>query len=97
MVGVRHFDTHHLESAADAEHGGTLAMGTDNGLRTTIAAQFVEVVQGGFRSWQNDDVGFLEVFHVVRIEKMYARVAFQSVEIRIIGKMAQHDNRHRHL
>ena len=85
MVGVKHFHTHHLVTAADAQHGSTLAVSPHDGLGTAVATQLIQVVQGGFCTRQDDDVGFLDILGIVGVEQMYPRVSFQGVKIGVIG------------
>ena len=86
MVGVTHLDAHHLVAAADAEHCCPFTVCFDDSLRTSIAAELIEVVQGGFGARQNDDVGLVKVIHIIGIEKMYARVLLQRVEVCIVER-----------
>ena len=72
-------------------------MGTDNGLCTAIATQLVEIVERRFSAGQDDDVGLADVLDIVRIEKMYARVLFQGVEVGVVGQVAQHHDSDIHL
>ncbi len=76
--------------ATDAEHGGPLPVRPDDGLGTAVAAQLVEVAQRRLRSRQDDDVGLKDVVGVVGIEKMYARVLLQGVEVGVVRQVLQH-------
>ena len=49
-VGIADHLSQHLIAAADADDGASVAMSADDGLRTTVAAQFQQVVEGGFRT-----------------------------------------------
>ena len=64
----------------------------DDGLRTTVTAQFIEVVKCRFGARQDDDIGFKDVIYVVRIEQMDAGILLQGVEIGLVGEVLQHDN-----
>ena len=87
----------HLITTTDAHHGTTLAVCLQDSLSTTIAAQFQQVVERGFRARQDDDVGTLQVGHIVGIEQVDARVALQRVEVGEVRDMAQQHHRHVHL
>ena len=72
VVGVQHFNAHHLVATADAHYSGPLATGPYNSLGATVAAQFIQVVQGGLGAGQDDDVGLLDVLGIVGIEQVHA-------------------------
>ena len=81
-IGVVDRLPQHLVASADPYYHLPIAMGADNGLGSTVATQFQQVVEGCLRAWQDDDVGSLQVRGVVRIEKVDTRVALQDVEVR---------------
>ena len=97
VVGVEHFLPHQLIAAADAQHDSSLTMGTDDGLRHSVAAQFIEVGKGTLATGQDDDIRLRQFVGVVGIEKMHARVAFQHIEIREVAEVAQQNHSYIHL
>ena len=54
--------------------------------------EFRQIIQSGFRTRQNDDVGLQKVLGIIGIEKIDSRVALQYIEISEIRYMAQQDN-----
>ena len=96
-IGVADRLPQHLIATADAHDKSALAMSAHDGLRTTIAPQFEQIVERGFRSWQNDNVRPLNIGGVVGIEQVHARVTLQRVEICEITDVAQENHRHIHL
>ena len=72
-------------------------MGTLDSLGTTVTAELQQVVQGGFRTRQDNDVGTADVCHIVGIEQVDAWVALQCVEVGEVGDMAQQYDSHIHL
>ena len=97
MIGVEHFLPHKLITAANAQHGSPLTMGADNSLRHPVTAKFIKVGKRAFATGQNDDIRFCQFIRIIGIEKMYARVTFQRVEISKIAEMAQKHNGNVHL
>ena len=63
-------------------------------LGATVATQFIQVVQGRFGAWQDDDVGLLDILCIVGIEQMDAWVTLQRVKVGVIRQVTQHDNGH---
>ena len=55
-VGVADGLSQHLIAATDSYNSLSVTMGSLDGLRTTIAAQFQQVIKCGLRAWQDDDV-----------------------------------------
>ena len=94
MIGIAHLDTHHLITSTDAQHRCSIAMGTDDGLGTTIATQLVEIVECRLGSRQNDDIGLRDIIHIIGIEQMDARIALEGIEIGIVREVFQHDDSH---
>ena len=84
--------TQHLVTSADADDHLAVTMGTLDGLRTSVAAQLHEVVEGGLCARQDDDVGLKDVRRVVSIEEVDSWVSFQGVEIGVVTEMAQQDD-----
>ena len=82
----------HLVTSADADDHLAVTMGTLDGLRTSVSAQFHEIVEGGLCARQDDDVGLTDIRCVVSIEEIDARVSFQGVEIGVVAEMAQQDD-----
>ena len=72
-------------------------MGTHDGLGAAVAAQFVKVVEGRLRAGQDDDVGLLDVIHVVGVEKVNPRILLQRVEIGVVGEVLEHHHGDVHL
>ena len=72
-------------------------MGTLNSLRTTVSAQFQQIVQRGLRTWQDNNVSPLDVSNIIGIEEVDTRVAFQRVEVGKIRDMPQQHHSHVHL
>ena len=97
LLRVEYLLAHHLESAADTDDGLAVVVSLKNGLCTTVAAQFHQVVDGAFRSGQDNDIGFLYLFSVVGVEKVYATVLFQHVEIGEVAQVAEHHDGDVHL
>ena len=75
----------------------TACDGADNSLRHPVTAKFIKVGKRAFATGQNDDIRFFQFIRIIGIEKMYARVTFQRVEIRKIAEMAQKHNGNVHL
>ena len=92
MVGIANFLPHHLISSTNTHNRSSFAVGTDDGLSHTVAAQLVQVGKGTFTSRYEYDIGFCQLIGVVGIKKMNTRVAFQHIEIGKIAEMAQQDN-----
>ena len=46
MAGVQYFHTHHLVASTDTQYGRALAMSPDDGLGTSVATQFIQVMKG---------------------------------------------------
>ena len=67
-------------------------MCVDDGLCHPVSAKFVEVVESGFRAWEYDDVRLFNVFRVVGVEEVYARVAFENVEVGEVADMVQEND-----
>ena len=72
-------------------------MGTDDGLRHSVAAQFIEVGKGTLAAGQDDDIRLRQFVGVVGLEKMHARVTFQHIEIREVAEVAQQNHSYIHL
>ena len=72
-------------------------MGTDDGLRHSGAAQFIQVGQGTLATGQDDDILLRPFVGAVCLEKMHARVAFQHIEIREVAEVAQQNHSYIHL
>ena len=96
MLGVAHLPTHHLITATDAHDGGSLTMRPNNRLCHSVAAQFVEVAEGGFATRDEDDVALEKVIGIVRVEEVYPWVTLQHVEIGEVGEMTQEHYCHVH-
>ena len=94
---VEYFLSHHLESAADADDGLAVVVSLENGLCTTVSAQFHQVGYGTLGAGKNQNVGLLYLFGVVGIEEMYAAVLFQHVEIGEVAQVAEHHHGDIHL
>ena len=94
MIGVAHLDTHHLITATDAQHRRPFAVGSDDGLRTTIATQLVEVVERRLGTRQDDDIGLEQVVDIIGIEEVDAGILLEGVEVGIVGEVLQHDHSH---
>ena len=88
VVGISNGNAKHLIATTDADNGFAVTMGADYGLCAAVSAQFKEVVECCLRTWQDDDVGTLDVGSVVGIKKIYARVALQCVEVSEVRNMA---------
>ena len=97
MLRVEHLLPHHLIAAADTHHGGTFTVGTDDGSRHTVTAQFVKVIKRALGAGQQDDVGLCQLIHIVGIEQMYARVTLQHIEIGEVTEVAQQNDGDVHL
>ena len=97
MIRITHLNTHHLITTTNTKNGGAFTLDPDNSLGTPVASQFIEVVQGGFRSREDNNVSLPDIIRVVRIEKMDARILFQGIKISIIGEMTEHHHGHIHL
>ena len=69
-------------------------MGPDDGLGTSVATQFIQVMQRGLGAWQDDDVGLLDIFGIVGIEQVNSGITLQRIKVGVIGQMPQHDNGH---
>ena len=87
----------HLIATTDSDDLLAIAVSTQNGLCTTVAAQFQQVVECRLGARQNDDVGLLQVAGVVGIEEVDAWVTLQRVEVGEIADMPQQDNGNVHL
>ena len=74
-VGIADGLSQHLIAATDADNRFSVAVGSLDGLRTTVTAQLQKVVERGLRARQNDDVSPLQVSHIIRIEEIHARVS----------------------
>ena len=97
LMRVEYFLSHHLESAADADDGLAVVVSLENGLCTTVSAQFHQVGYGTLGAGKNQNVGLLYLFGVVGIEEMYAAVLFQHVEIGEVAQVAEHHHGDIHL
>ena len=84
MIGVAHLDTHHLITATDAQYRHPFTVGTDDGLRTTVATQLVEVVERGLGARQDDDISLEQVVDIIGIEEVDAGILFEGVEVGIV-------------
>lgn len=94
FIGVAHLDTHHLITATDAQYRRPFTVGTDDGLRTTVATQLVEVVERGLGARQDDDISLEQVVDIIGIEEVDAGILFEGVEVGIVREVLQHDHSH---
>ena len=89
MIRVENLLAHHLIASTNTHHRSSPTMRTDNGLCHSVATQFIQVVNRALASWQQNDVGLVQLVHIIRIEQVYTRVSLQDIEIRKITDMAK--------
>ena len=91
LMRVEYFLSHHLESAADADDGLAVVVSLENGLCTTVSAQFHQVGNRAFGTGKDQDIGLFYFFCVISIEKVYTTILLQHIEIGEIAQMPKHD------
>ena len=91
-IGVVDGLSQHLITTTNADDGLAIAMGTLDGLRTTVAAQLQQVVERGFRARQDNDVCLFDVFRIISIIKVHARVALKNIKVSKVRNVAQQDH-----
>ena len=81
MIGIANLPTHQLVTSTNAHYRGTFAVGTDDGLRHSVAAQLIQIGQSAFRTGQQDDIRFHQLVRIVGVEQVYTRIALQDIEV----------------
>ena len=93
---IRVFDSgsHHLVAPADADHFFTFFVCPDDCLRDTVFPDIPQIGDRVFCPRQDDNVGFANLFHVIRVVSVESLVPLQRAEVREIGKAFQEYDGH---
>ena len=86
--------SHHLVSATDSHDGCSVTTSLKNGLSHPVTAQFVQIAKGVLTSRQQDNIGFQQIIHVVRVVQIHPLIVLQHIEIGKIGQVTKQDYRH---